>query len=88
MLFMSIVLLFPAEPQVTANTMNYTVLVMGGTILLSTIYYFFPKYGGIYWFHGPVVTLSDGDHSLTEVDEVTMDPKKDNTSGSLVNEKN
>ncbi|KAE9388550.1 hypothetical protein BT96DRAFT_1004090 [Gymnopus androsaceus JB14] len=50
---MSIVLLFPAEPGVPSPaTMNYTVLVMGGVTVLSTVYYYFPVYGGIHWFKG------------------------------------
>ncbi|KAF8824133.1 hypothetical protein HHX47_DHR9000553 [Lentinula edodes] len=57
MLFMSVILLFPAEPNFSGPaTMNYTVLVMGGVMLFSTAYYFFPVYGGVHWFKGPVVT--------------------------------
>jgi hypothetical protein len=37
--------------------MNYTVVVIGGTVILSLGYYFFPKYGGRYWFTGPVGTI-------------------------------
>ncbi|KAJ3925130.1 MAG: hypothetical protein NXY57DRAFT_1032728, partial [Lentinula lateritia] len=41
-------------------TMNYIVLVMGGVMLFSTAYYFFPVYGGVHWLKGPVVTtISD-----------------------------
>lgn len=39
--------------------MNYTVVVVGGTLILSLGYYFFPKYGGVYWFEGPVETIRD-----------------------------
>ncbi|KAJ3845790.1 hypothetical protein EV368DRAFT_70433, partial [Lentinula lateritia] len=57
MLFMSVILLFPAEPNLSGPaTMNYTVLVMGGVMLFSTAYYFFPVYGGVHWLKGPVVT--------------------------------
>ena len=39
--------------------MNYTVVVWGGTLLLSLVYFYFPKYGGVYWFTGPVSTVRD-----------------------------
>ena len=57
MVFMIIVFLFPAEPSPNPQTMNYSVVVLGGTILLSLGYYFFPIYGGRYWFTGPVDTV-------------------------------
>ena len=38
--------------------MNYTVVVLGGIMLLSVVWYFFPKYGGIYWFTGPVPNVA------------------------------
>ncbi|KAJ3980702.1 amino acid/polyamine transporter I [Lentinula detonsa] len=60
MSFMCVILLFPAEPgQVGPATMNYTVLVIGSVMLLSTAYYFFPVYGGIHWFKGPVMTTTE-----------------------------
>ena len=54
---MIIVFLFPAAPSPTSHTMNYTVVVVGGTLTLSLGYYLFPKYGGIHWFTGPVETI-------------------------------
>jgi len=54
MIFMSIVFMFPSEPATTAQDMNYTVVVLGGILLLSVVWYYFPKYGGVYWFTGPV----------------------------------
>ncbi|KAJ7739990.1 amino acid/polyamine transporter I [Mycena maculata] len=57
MIFMIIVFLFPAIPGPTEHSMNYTVVVLGGTLLLSLGYYFFPKYGGRYWFTGPLETI-------------------------------
>ncbi|KAG7088750.1 hypothetical protein E1B28_012718 [Marasmius oreades] len=59
MIFMIVVFLFPASPVPESQTMNYTVVVVGGTILLSLAYYFFPVYGGTYWFTGPVHTIGD-----------------------------
>lgn len=60
---MAIVLLFPTTPQVEPATMNYSVVVLGGVTILSVLYYYFPKYGGIHWFRGPVVTLEDNGES-------------------------
>ncbi|EGN92829.1 hypothetical protein SERLA73DRAFT_127192 [Serpula lacrymans var. lacrymans S7.3] len=57
MTFAWIVLLFPTAPAPTTTTMNYAVAVMGGTLVLATIYYFFPKYGGVHWFEGPLANI-------------------------------
>ncbi|PPQ75687.1 hypothetical protein CVT26_001521, partial [Gymnopilus dilepis] len=57
MTFFIVVFLFPADPNPGAGNMNYTVVVLGGALVLSIIYYFFPKYGGRHWFTGPVRTL-------------------------------
>lgn len=54
---MIVVFLFPALPAPTAQSMNYTVVVLGGTVILSLAYYFFPVYGGRHWFTGPVHTI-------------------------------
>ncbi|KAF8797704.1 amino acid transporter [Phlegmacium glaucopus] len=57
MIFMGIVFLFPATPQTSVRGMNYTVAVLGGVMLLSLIWYYFPKYGGVHWFTGPISNL-------------------------------
>ncbi|KAK7005720.1 GABA permease [Favolaschia claudopus] len=59
MIFMIIVFLFPGIPRPTSHSMNYTVVVVGGTLMLSLGYFFFPKYGGRHWFTGPVETIQD-----------------------------
>jgi len=42
--------------------MNYVVVVLGGVLVLSLVYYYFPKYGGKNWFTGPAATIDvDGD---------------------------
>ncbi|KAJ7495955.1 amino acid/polyamine transporter I [Mycena galericulata] len=61
MVFMIIVFMFPAIPGPTSHSMNYTSVVVGGTLMLSLGYYFFPKYGGRHWFTGPVETIRDLD---------------------------
>ncbi|KIM81914.1 hypothetical protein PILCRDRAFT_820783 [Piloderma croceum F 1598] len=57
MLFMSVVFLFPSLPQTDVADMNYTVVVMGGTLILSLAWYYCPKYGGVHWFTGPVKNI-------------------------------
>jgi len=57
MTFMGVVFLFPTTPQTDTADMNYTVVVEGGIMFLALIYYYFPKYGGIHWFTGPVPTI-------------------------------
>jgi hypothetical protein len=57
MAFMTIVFLFPATSQTSVQEMNYTVVVLGGVLLLSLVWYYFPTYGGVHWFTGPVATV-------------------------------
>jgi hypothetical protein len=54
---MVVVFLFPVSPGPSADDANYTVLVLGGVLLLSVGWYYFPKWGGVYWFEGPVRTV-------------------------------
>ena len=37
--------------------MNYTVVVLGSVFILSLVWYYFPVYGGVHWFEGPVPTV-------------------------------
>jgi hypothetical protein len=60
MLLMGFVFLFPTLPHTDVSDMNYTVAVFGGTVFLSLVWYYFPKYGGVHWFTGPVSNV----HSL------------------------
>lgn len=57
MLFLGTVFLFPSTPQTSVADMNYTVVVLGGIMILSLVWYYFPKYGGVYWFTGPVPNI-------------------------------
>ncbi|KAF9507517.1 hypothetical protein BS47DRAFT_1373882 [Hydnum rufescens UP504] len=50
MSFISVTFMFPSTPQTNASHMNYSVVVLGGVFLGSLLWYFFPKYGGVYWF--------------------------------------
>jgi hypothetical protein len=66
MSFMGVVFLFPSTPNPAVADMNYSVVILGGVMGLSVVYYYLPKYGGIYWFKGPVSTIGkDGVHSGT-----------------------
>ncbi|KAF9025547.1 hypothetical protein BDZ89DRAFT_1068181 [Hymenopellis radicata] len=58
MSFMAVVLFFPLEPHPLVDEMNYGVVVFMGVVTLSMAYYFFPVYGGRYWFTGPVSTIN------------------------------
>jgi len=73
MTFMSLVFLFPTTPDPEAMVMNYSIVVLGGILVLSVIYFYFPKYGGVYWFKGPVNTLGD----------VPVDESSQGSRGSL-----
>ena len=59
MAFMFIVFLFPTDPNPAAGDMNYSIVVLGGVMTLSLIYYYFPVYGGVHWFKGPIRTIGD-----------------------------
>ncbi|PIL25895.1 transporter [Ganoderma sinense ZZ0214-1] len=57
MSFISVVLLFPTSPGPVVADMNYTVVVLGGVLVLSVVWYYFPVYGGVHWFTGPIPTI-------------------------------
>ncbi|KAG1720546.1 amino acid transporter [Suillus paluster] len=58
MVFMNIVFFFPSTPQTTAQEMNYTVVVLGGFMFLAISWYYFPVYGGVHWFNGPIANIT------------------------------
>ena len=68
MAFMGIVFLFPSTPQPGVADMNYSAVVLFGTLFLSLVWYYFPKYGGVHWFTGPIPTISEdgSDASLAD----------------------
>jgi len=66
MAFMDIVFFFPTTPQTSVLNMNYTVVVLGGMLVSSIIWYYFPVYGGVHWFTGPVPNVGKlGEESLS-----------------------
>lgn len=56
MTFMIVVVMFPTTPSPISSTMNYTAVVLGGVLILAFAYFYFPVYGGVHWFQGPVRT--------------------------------
>ncbi|KIJ60463.1 hypothetical protein HYDPIDRAFT_98646 [Hydnomerulius pinastri MD-312] len=73
MAFMNIVFFFPTTPQASTDTMNYTVVVLGGVLILSIVWYYFPVYGGVHWFTGPVANVGNNE-------DVTERGSRDSTS--------
>ncbi|THU98799.1 amino acid transporter [Dendrothele bispora CBS 962.96] len=63
MIVMSVIIMFPQNPNPGVRNMNYAVVVQGGVLFLATAYYFFPTYGGMYWFKGPVLNVTREDVS-------------------------
>ncbi|KAL1740224.1 amino acid/polyamine transporter I [Schizophyllum fasciatum] len=57
---MSVVFFFPTTPHPAGADMNYAVVVLGGVLGASVVYFYFPKYGGQHWFAGPVITVGGG----------------------------
>ncbi|THG97090.1 hypothetical protein EW026_g4846 [Hermanssonia centrifuga] len=72
MAFSVVILIFPTTVGPTADDMNYTVAVMGGWLILCILYYYFPRYGGVYWFKGPVSTVE-----ILDSDSVSVDLEKE-----------
>ena len=80
---MFIVFLFPSDPAPAAPDMNYTIVVMGGIMALSLIYYYFPKYGGVNWFTGPVRTVPKTPSDSGSIKDSVEEKKGD--AGSVAN---
>ncbi|KAJ6529068.1 amino acid transporter [Mycena vulgaris] len=76
MWFMTIVLLFPTEPNPVAETMNYTIVVLGGIFAIALGYYYFPVYGGVHWFNGPISNIDEeiDKHRSTSTEKLEDSP--------------
>ncbi|KAF9507565.1 hypothetical protein BS47DRAFT_1366561 [Hydnum rufescens UP504] len=81
MSFISVAFLFPTTAQTTASNMNYSVVLIGGVLLGSVVWYFFPKYGGVHWFKGPVPTIVIADD---EEEDQRFQEKKEPFKGDVV----
>lgn len=66
MTFLSVVFLFPTSPGTSVADMNYTVVVLGGVLLLSLAWYYCPVYGGVHWFTGPVANVGTDSDKMSE----------------------
>jgi len=77
MVFMTIVFLFPTTPQTSVQEMNYTVVVLGGVLLLSLVWYYFPVYGGVHWFTGPVANVDTRSSSLDRTPSIDSEKAHD-----------
>ena len=55
---MTTVVFFPTTPNPAPDTMNYTIVVLGGVLILAFTYFYFPVYGGVHWFEGPIRNVS------------------------------
>lgn len=66
MIFIIILLFFPAYQTPNADQMNYAVAVIGFAVIFCLSYYYLPKYGGKTFFHGPVTTIDSNQQVSTE----------------------
>lgn len=66
--FLFVVLCLPQVYPVTALTLNYAPIMIGGVTVLTVIGWIFPfGLGGKYWFHGPLRTISEQEVSKARV---------------------
>ncbi|CAE6442652.1 unnamed protein product [Rhizoctonia solani] len=77
MTFISVVFLFPTELAPAVADMNYAVVVMGGVMIGCLIWYWFPKYGGVNWFEGPVTTVEALPKSIPSEDNGSIEREKE-----------
>ena len=77
MAFSVAILMFPTTPTVAGADMNYTVVVMGGWLLLCVAYYYCPRYGGVHWFTGPVANVGSAPRSERSSDSVDGLPEQE-----------
>jgi len=84
MAFMDVVFFFPTMPQTSAADMNYTVVVLGGVLVFSLVWYYFPVYGGVHWFTGPVPNVDKDDAGEYVRRDSSEEDKK---AGTVVDEK-
>lgn len=78
MVLIGVVFLFPAEPGAGVQGMNYTVVVLGGVLLLALVWFYFPRVGGVHWFRGPVANtvVCTEDREKEVVGESSVDNEK------------
>ncbi|TFK47661.1 amino acid transporter [Heliocybe sulcata] len=70
MVFSIVVFMFPGNRGPEPDAMNYTCVVLGALLLGSVGYYYFPRYGGVYWFKGPVANVGGREEAGEGKEEV------------------
>eukprot|EP00775_Hariotina_reticulata_P000773 gene773-1085_t len=58
-LFCAVIFSLPTAMPVDAENLNYAAMLFIGTCVVSTITFYFPKYGAYKWFKGPVHEVDD-----------------------------
>lgn len=88
MMFMNVVFFFPTTPQTDVTDMNYTVVVLGGVLILSLMWYYCPVYGGVHWFTGPVANVdnmpADNGSGLNTSEHDSIDEEKQKKADAKV----
>ena len=90
MTFTSLVCFFPTTKRTNAEDMNYSVVILGSVLIFSLVWYYFPVYGGVHWFKGPVANVEGhvGGRwrtSLRGVEEVADTDKIEEDTGTKIN---
>ncbi|RVX66664.1 hypothetical protein B0A52_09477 [Exophiala mesophila] len=58
-MFLFVVLLLPQLYPVDHNTLNYAPICIGIVSIVSLVGWFFPKWGAMNWFEGPIKTITE-----------------------------
>ena len=67
MAFIVMLLFFPSYQKPNVQQMNYAIVVVGVVIIFCLAYYYFPRYGGKTFFHGPVRTTESKEETPVQV---------------------
>ncbi|KIJ50210.1 hypothetical protein M422DRAFT_44582 [Sphaerobolus stellatus SS14] len=72
--FINIIFFFPTSPNPSVAKMNY--IVWFGTLFLSVVWYYFPVYGGVHWFNGPIRTVDNKEEDTNDGASSAADDEK------------
>lgn len=50
--------------------------MLGGVLILSLVWYYFPVYGGVHWFTGPLTTIEKTAANSRRESEDTVEKQK------------
>ena len=62
--------------MLSSQTMNYTAPVLGGVLLVAIGWYYFPVWGGKYWFEGPRRNLEVAEEGVAVGDSVAVEGER------------